>query len=115
MDTQDMTDEEILEAIQEAFEEDGRLPMNYITIEVTDGSATINGRVSSEEETQIVDDIMKDSLKITDYQNKVWVDESLTYEDPDDESPDLRDVTFDDDDEIDEQEYDDDDEDEKDK
>lgn len=105
IDIQDMTDEEILEAIQEAFEEDGRLPMNYINIEVNDGSVTVAGRVSSEEETQIVDDIMKDTLKITDYQNKVWVDETLTYEDPDEDEPDLRDVSFDDDDEIDDQEY----------
>lgn len=112
MDLKSMSDEEILEVIQEEFEDDGRLPMSYLDIEVVDGSITISGRVSSEEELQIVDEVMTTTLKVKDYNNKVWVDESLSYEDPDDNSPDLKELGLDDDDDdIDDEDYSEDEED----
>jgi len=104
-----LSDEEILENILEGYEEDGRLNMNYIDVEVADRSITLNGRVSSEEELQIIEEIMHDTLNIKDYNNKIWVDDTLTYEDHNDNSPDLKAMTFDDD-EIDDQEYNDDEE-----
>lgn len=106
------TDEELLESILEGFEEDGRLNMNYIDVEVVDGSITISGRVTSEEELQIIDEVMKESLEIDDYNNKVWVDDSLTYDSDDDEAPDLKDIAFDDN-EIDDQDYSDDEDEEE--
>ncbi|MCP5463578.1 MAG: BON domain-containing protein [Deltaproteobacteria bacterium] len=106
-----MQDEEILEAMLEAFEEDGRLSMNYIDIEVVDGSITLSGRVSSQEELEVIDEVLED-LDIEDYKNKVWVDETLNFEDSDDESPNLKGMNFDDD-EIDDQEYSDDDDEEE--
>jgi len=109
---ENMTDEEILEGILEVYEEDGRLNMNYIDIEVADRSVTINGRVTSEDELQIIDEIMRDTLGVKEYRNKVWVDETLTYEDPDDSSPNLKGITFDDD-EIDDQDYSDDEDEEE--
>ena len=111
MDLKSMSDEEILETIQEEFEEDGRLPMNYLDIEVVDGGVTINGRVSSEEELQIVDEVLSDVLGVKDYNNKVWVDETLSYEDPDDNSPDIKELGFEDDDDIDDEDYSEDEED----
>lgn len=105
MDLRSMSDEEILETILEEFEDDGRLPMNYIDVEVVDGGITINGRVSSEEELQIVDEVLHETLELKDYNNKVWVDESLSYEDPDDNSPDIKELGFDDDDDIDDEDY----------
>ena len=104
MNISNMSDEEILEGIQEGFADDGRLNMNYIDIEVLDGSITVGGRVSSEEEMEIIDEVMEDNLRLSDYHNKVWVDESLSQEDSDDET-DLKDLSFDDDDEIDDQDY----------
>ncbi|MBF0107111.1 MAG: BON domain-containing protein [Deltaproteobacteria bacterium] len=112
MDISEMKDEEILEAILEGFEEDARLNMNYIDVEVFDGSITISGRVSSEEELQVLDEVMTETLHVGEYNNKVWVDEALSYEDPDDTSPDLKEITMDDDD-IDDQNYTDEDEEEE--
>lgn len=105
------SDDEILELLMEVFEEDARLSMGYIDLEVVDGSITISGRVSSEDELQIITELMREHLEVTDYKNNVWVDETLSYEDPDDNAPDIKDLTFDDD-EIDDQEYSDSDEDE---
>src|SRR3989339_382967 len=102
--TETMTDEEILEQIMEAFEEDGRLSLHYIDFEVVDASITVSGRVSSEEELQIIDELLGEILGLDNYKNKVWVDDSLTYEDPEDNTPDLKDLTFDDD-EIDDEDY----------
>lgn len=107
MNLQGMTDEEILESIQEAYAEDARLNMAYIDIEVIDGAITLNGRVSSEEEMQIIDEVMEDNLQIEDYRNKIWVDDTLGLDESDDNAPDIKDLDFEDDDEIDEQEYDD--------
>jgi len=104
MNTEIMTDDEILEHILEIFEEDARLSLNYINFEVVDGSITITGRVTSEEELQIIDELMTDTLELEGYKNKVWVDDSLSYEDPEDNTPDIKGLTFDDD-EIDDQEY----------
>lgn len=112
MDIETMTDEEILEAILEAFEEDARLSLHYIDFEVVDHTIAIKGRVTSAEELQVIEEIMSETLLLEDYKNKVWVDESLTYEDPEDKTPDLKGLTFDDD-EIDDQEYKDDEEEEE--
>lgn len=106
-----LDDDEILELIQEQFEEDARLDIDYIDIEVVDGSITISGRVSSEEEQQVVDEIIHDTMKIKDYENKVWVDETLAYEDPEDSGPDLKHLSFEDG-EIDDEDYEEEDDDE---
>lgn len=107
-----LSDEEILEAIQEGFEDDGRLNMNYIDVEVVDKGITIAGRVSREEELQIIDDVMKESLEITDYNNKAWVDESLSHKEDEEEDPDIKSLTFEDN-EIDDEDYSEEDEEEE--
>lgn len=109
----DMSDDEILEHVLEVFEEDARLNMNYIDVEVVDGSVTVNGRVTSEEELQVVNELMRDTLRVDDYKNNVWIDETLNYEDPEDKAPDIKELTFDDD-EIDDREYSDEEEEEED-
>lgn len=107
------TDEEILEHILECFEEDGRLNLNYIDFEVVDGTVTVAGRVSSPEEQQIIGEIMTDTLELEHYKNNVWVDETLSYDDAEEtSSPDLKNLTFEDN-EIEEGDYSDEDEDEE--
>lgn len=108
-----LSDEQILEAVLEAFAEDARLNMHYIDIEVVDTGITINGRVSSEEELQIIDEVMEENLRLTDYNNKVWVDETLTYDESDEDATDIKDLSFDDDDDIDDQDYSEDDDEEE--
>ena len=102
-------DEETLETILEAFEEDGRLDLDYIDIEVVDGSIRLSGRVSTEEEMEIVDEVMQ-GIKLNDYTNKIWVDESLALDNADDDNGGLKHLQFDDED-LEESEYDEDDED----
>lgn len=102
-------DEELLETVLEAFEDDGRLDLDYIDVEVVDESITLSGRVSSEEELEIVDEVMQ-GIKIADYLNNIWVDESLGLENADQDEADLKAVQFDE--EIDD-EYDSDDDDDR--
>lgn len=113
VDISKMEDDEILETLQEAFEDDGRLEMDYIDFEVVNASITISGRVSSEDELQIIDDIMKE-IKITDYTNNAWVDDTLIFGERDDDESAFAGTgitTFDDDDDIDDDYKEDDDED----
>lgn len=113
MNINEMTDDEILEHVLEVFEEDSRLNMNYLDVEVVDGSVTITGRVSSEEELQVINELMRETVGIEDYKNNMWLDETLSYENPEDKAPDIKELTFDDD-EIDDQEYSDEDDEEED-
>lgn len=112
MDFSAMSDEEIQDVVRESFEEDGRLNLDYIDIEVVSGSMTIGGRVSSEEELQIIRELL-DQLRYTNYKNNAWVDESLSYSEPDEEDEgQLKGLNFEEDgDEI-EEDYSGDDEDE---
>lgn len=106
------SDDEILENIQEAFQEDGRLNTDYIDVEVVNGSVTLSGRVISEEELQIIDELLE-QLDIENYKNKVWVDENLGADDGEEDEGKFRGLSFDDDDEIEEQDYSGEDEDEE--
>jgi hypothetical protein len=114
MDFKGMTDDEMLENILEVIEEDGRLNMAYLDIEVVDAGVTYSGRVSSEEELQIISELMRDTFKIADFANNVWVDETLILEDHDDTGTDFKGLDFDDGD-IDDEEYSDDDDNDSDK
>lgn len=109
MATDTAKDEEILDNILEAFEDDGRLDMDYVDVEVVDGSIRLGGRVSTEEEMEIVDEVMQ-GIKINDYTNKIWVDESLALDNADDDNGGLKHLQFDDED-LEESEYEDDDDD----
>lgn len=104
VDVTTMSDDEILETIQEAFEEDGRINLDYIDIEVVDGSVTMSGRVPSEDELQVVDEIFE-QLEIENYKNNVWVDENLGFDEARDEDDTFKGLSFDDDDEIEETDY----------
>lgn len=99
-----MNDDEILETIQEAFEEDGRLNMDYLDFEVVNGSVTISGRVASDDELRIVAEVL-DLTDVENYKNKVWVDENMELEDADEDDNGFKGLSFDDDDEIEEQDY----------
>lgn len=111
MDFASMSDDEIQDVVREAFEEDGRLNLDYIDIEVVSGSMTISGRVSSDEELQIIEELL-DQLRFSNYKNKAWVDESLSLSEPEEDEDQLKGLNFGEDgDEI-EEDYSDDDEDE---
>lgn len=106
-------DNDLIEVVMEALEEDGRISMDYVDVTANNGSVTINGRVASEEQLEIVDQMLQDVLEITDFTNNLWVDDSLDFDAQADEDTDTKKVDLDEDDnEIDDQDYSQDEEDE---
>ena len=110
MDFNGMGDDEILEAISETFEEDGRLNLDYLDFELVSGSLTVSGRVSSEDELQIIEEILE-QLKFTNYKNDAWVDETLIFTESEDDRSFTSGLSLHDDGEIDDDDYESDDED----
>jgi hypothetical protein len=88
----DMTDEEVVEAITEALEEDGRVMTDYIKIEYIKGKPVLNGRVPSDDQIQIVDEILGDVLEVEKFENKLWVDDELSFKAG--EEGDVEELTF---------------------
>ncbi|MBX7149653.1 BON domain-containing protein [bacterium] len=85
MNFDDMSDEEIVESINESLAEDGRITTDYLNVECVNGKPIVSGRVPSDEELQVLDEIMKDVLEVEAYENTVWVDDSLAFEGSEDE------------------------------
>lgn len=95
MSYKDLSDEEIVELIVEAIEEDGRVEMDFIRVECNNSKPVLSGRVVSDEQLQIIDEIMMDVLDIQEYENTIWVDDELAFDNVDDDDEE------DDDDELD--------------
>lgn len=115
MNTENMSEEEVVEAILEALDEDGRINQDYVDISCVKGLITVNGRVSSEEELQALDEILGDVLELTKYKNNVWVDDTLDFDakKEDDDDDDMKSLKFDDEDnDIDDRDYSEDEDDE---
>lgn len=87
MSLKDMTDEEVVEMIQEGFDEDGRIRTDFMRFECHGGRAVISGRVGSDEELQLIEEIMGDVLEIHDFENTVWVDDELQFDGTDVDEP----------------------------
>lgn len=79
MSLKDLTDEEIVEMILEQLEEDGRILTEHLRVECADGRVSIAGRVASDEEIEIVNEIFNDVLDIHEYENHLWVDDTLAF------------------------------------
>lgn len=109
VDFSSMTDDEIQEAVTEAFEEDGRLNLDYIDFEVVSGSMTVSGRVSSDDELQIAGEILE-QLGYANYKNDIWVDEALGLSEAEEDENQVKDLNFDGDGDIEEDYSGDDDE-----
>lgn len=89
MSYQDLSDREIAELIVETLEENGRINLEFVEVECVKGRPHLLGRVSSDAEIQLIDEIIGDVLDIHDYENSVWVDDTLAFEKTDDEDKDL--------------------------
>ena len=106
---EELSDEEMVEFIMENLEEDGRVRTDYLDLECVNGRPILAGRVGTDEELELIDEILSDVLNIHDYENTVWVDDTLAFEKvPDEEGEETRDrASLDDDDEVaDEEPYD---------
>lgn len=80
-----LSDEEIVDHVLEYFEEDGRVQSEFIKVESVDGKLFLSGRVPTDEQLQIVEDIMNDVLEVEHYENNIWVDDSLAFDGSEDE------------------------------
>lgn len=80
MSYRDFSDEEMVETIVEQFKEDGRVNTDFIQVDCSKGKPILSGRVASDKDLQIIDEIMNDVLDIHIYDNTVWVDDTLAFE-----------------------------------
>ncbi|MBI2340354.1 MAG: hypothetical protein HYU99_08335 [Deltaproteobacteria bacterium] len=80
MSHEELSDEEVVEFILESLEEDGRVRTDCLDIECVNGRPCLSGRVATDEERELIDEILTDVLNIHDYENTVWVDDRLTFE-----------------------------------
>lgn len=112
MNYRDLSDEEIVELIMEHLEEDNKVNTDFVNIECVNQKPILSGRVSNDKELQLIDEIMNDVLEIHAYENNIWVDDTLAFDNVDDLEDD--DVSLDEDDDLDEEDpLDEDDEDEE--
>ncbi|HBF13339.1 MAG TPA: hypothetical protein DDW49_08170 [Deltaproteobacteria bacterium] len=106
----DLTGEEFIDVIKDAMKEDGRVRVDFVEFEMNKGRPVLAGRVASDEDLLIVDEIMTDTLEIDDYDNNIWVDDSLSFEARDDDEEETEDLNFDEASDMDEESFDEDEE-----
>ena len=85
MSAQDLSDKEIVDLIVESLEDNGRINLEFVEVECIKGRPVLAGRVSSDAEIQLVDEILNDVLDIHEYENNMWVDDTLAFEKTEDE------------------------------
>jgi hypothetical protein len=74
-DFSNMSDEEVREVVLEHLREDPDLDADWIDVLVRGGSVTLSGRVGTDAEFQIAEDLVHDVLGIDDFSNDLVVDE----------------------------------------
>lgn len=77
---ENMSDDAIVEMINEQLAEDGRVNLDYVSVESINGKPVLTGRVGSDEELDIIDEVLTDVLEIEKYDNNIWVDDALAFE-----------------------------------
>lgn len=82
MSHEDLSDEELVELIMESLQEDGRIRTDCVNIESMRGKPILSGRVASDEELEIINEVLIDVLNLDDFENNIWVDDTLAFEAP---------------------------------
>lgn len=72
-DLDNLDDDEIYDLILQQFEEYGDIDTDLIDIRVEDGFITLGGRVGTEHELQVVEQILTDVLGVQNYSNEVVI------------------------------------------
>lgn len=80
MNMSDMTDEETVEAIMETLSEDDRVHHEHIRVECHNGRPVLSGRVASDDQIEAIGEILSDVLEIAKWDNHLWVDDTLAFE-----------------------------------
>ncbi len=81
-DIEDLDDDELKQLILGKVRDEAGLDAAYIEVDVTDGEVHLGGRVGTEDEAQLLEEIVEDELGIGAFQNEVVVDESVRAESP---------------------------------
>lgn len=72
---EDMTDDEIREVVMDQLREHPNLDAGWIDADVRDGFVTLTGRVGTDGESRIVENLVTDVLGLTSYSNELVIDE----------------------------------------
>lgn len=83
-----LSDEELVDLIAEALQGDDRVRSDYLDVDCHNRRPVISGRVRSDQELQLIDEILSNVLDIHDYENNVWVDDLLSFTETEEESQD---------------------------
>ncbi|HSJ23298.1 MAG TPA: BON domain-containing protein [Longimicrobiales bacterium] len=82
-DVGNMTDEEVAQLVREQLDSYSDLDADGIDVQVQDGTVTLSGRVGTEAELQVMEQLLTDVLGLQDVANELVVDE-LTRQQQDD-------------------------------
>jgi len=80
MSSHKLSDDKIVHLIVNHLEEDDRIAPTYITVDCQKGIPVISGRVASDHELQVLEELMNDLLEINNFENHVWVDDTLAFQ-----------------------------------
>lgn len=75
LDTDGMSDDELYDLVMQQFNEQPELDTGWIDVSVSDGLVTLSGRVGTDWEVRIAENILNDVLGIRNYSNELVVDE----------------------------------------
>lgn len=81
-DIENMTDEELEALVREELDEYPDLDASGLDVAVSNGRVSVNGRVGTEAELQIIGNVLTDVLGITKVKNDLVVDELVRLEQP---------------------------------
>lgn len=104
MSYEDLSPDDLVEHVLEALDDDGRIRTDMLVIEYINDKLVVSGRVSSDDEIDLIDELLSEDLEIQDFINKVWVDDTLVFEGSSGESSDDIRFDMDDDDDLDAEE-----------
>jgi DnaK suppressor protein len=77
LDNEELTDEEMLETIQDALQEDGRVELEELDISCEDGVVYLNGVLPSDAEHEILLEIINDTLDFDETVDNIKIDRQL--------------------------------------
>ena len=75
LDTDGMSDDELYDVIMQEFNEQPEIDAGWIDVGVKDGFVTLAGRVGSDSEARIAENILTDVLGVNNFANELVVDE----------------------------------------
>lgn len=81
-DLSNMTDDEIRQLVVDQLRDTPNVDAGWIDVDVRDGFVTLSGRVGTDGEVQVVEEIVHDVIGIEDYANELVVDELHRGEEP---------------------------------